>query len=101
MTFGDGTKARGFHLAHRFKRPGRYLIKIRATDRAGNTSELRRALRVRAVAGKLAVATRGRLGGRDHRRRHDGSRSRGGPGKQREGRARATTGSCSSRASCC
>ena len=59
MTFGDGTRARGFHLAHRFKRPGRYIIKISASDRAGNSFQLRRVLRVRAVPGKVAAAKRG------------------------------------------
>ena len=46
ITFGDGAKARGFHLAHRYKRQGRYTVTIRATDRAGNTTLVRRALRV-------------------------------------------------------
>jgi hypothetical protein len=54
MTFGDGSRALGFHLAHVYKRPGRYTVTISATDRAGNTSEVRRALRVRAVSSKAS-----------------------------------------------
>ena len=46
VTFGDGAKARGFHLAHRYKRPGRYVVTIQCIDRAGNTSEARRAVRI-------------------------------------------------------
>ena len=77
--FGDGTKARGFHLAHRYKRPGHYIVTIRATDRAGNTP---------SCGGRCASAPRPRSRARDagvdwrrdDRRRHDGSRSRGGPG---------------------
>jgi hypothetical protein len=52
ISFGDGKGANGFRLAHRYKRAGRYVITIRAIDRAGNVSEVRRALRVRAVPGK-------------------------------------------------
>ena len=47
ITFGDGTHANGFHLAHRYKRKGRYTIAIRATDRAGNSTLVRRTVRVR------------------------------------------------------
>jgi hypothetical protein len=47
FTFGDGTHANGFRLAHRYKKPGRYTVTIRATDRAGNSVTVRRALRVR------------------------------------------------------
>ena len=57
ISFGDGTHANGFHLAHRYKRKGRYVVTIRATDRAGNSALVRRALRVRATAG--APARRG------------------------------------------
>ncbi len=56
ITFGDGKAASGFRLAHRYTRAGRYTVTIRATDRAGNTAQVRRALRVRAVPGKLAPA---------------------------------------------
>ena len=42
ITFGDGTRANGFHLAHLYKRTGRYTVTIRATDRAGNTALVRR-----------------------------------------------------------
>ncbi len=46
MRFGDGTHGDGFHLAHRYRRPGRYVVTIVAVDRAGNMAEVRRALRV-------------------------------------------------------
>jgi hypothetical protein len=59
ITFGDGAKGRGFHLAHRYERAGRYVVSILATDRAGNTVLVRRALRIRAVPGKLAAAKQG------------------------------------------
>ena len=59
ISFGDGKGANGFRLAHRYKRAGRYVIKIQAIDRAGNVSEVRRALRVRAVSGKLKHQKRG------------------------------------------
>jgi hypothetical protein len=52
MSFGDGAKARGFHLAHRYKRPGHYIVSIQATDRAGNTTLVRRALRIRPAPAK-------------------------------------------------
>jgi hypothetical protein len=52
IRFGDGAKARGFHLAHRYKRPGRYVISIDAADRAGNAILVRRALRIRAALPK-------------------------------------------------
>ena len=54
MVFGDGTHASGFHLAHRYRRAGRYAVTITATDRAGNTTVARRFVRIRTVA------TRGR-----------------------------------------
>jgi hypothetical protein len=50
MVFGDGTHAYGFHLAHRYRRPGRYVVTITATDRAGNTTIARRSVRIRAAA---------------------------------------------------
>jgi hypothetical protein len=56
FTFGDGTHANGFRLAHRYKRPGRYIISILATDRAGNSVLVRRALRVRAAAIAAVIA---------------------------------------------
>jgi hypothetical protein len=59
ITFGDGAKGRGFHLAHRYKRPGRYVVSITATDRAGNSVLVRRGLRIRAVSGKVAAPKRG------------------------------------------
>jgi hypothetical protein len=52
ITFGDGAKGRGFHLAHLYKRPGRYAISILASDRAGNTTLVRRAIRIRAAVAK-------------------------------------------------
>jgi hypothetical protein len=52
ITFGDGAKGRGFRLAHRYTRPGRYVVSIQATDRAGNTTLVRRRLRIRAAAAK-------------------------------------------------
>jgi hypothetical protein len=48
IAFGDGGKGRGFRLAHIYKRPGRYVVSMRATDRAGNTTLVRRAVRIRA-----------------------------------------------------
>jgi hypothetical protein len=48
IAFGDGGKGRGFRLAHIYKRPGRYVVSIQATDRAGNTTLVRRAVRIRA-----------------------------------------------------
>ena len=44
--FGDGSKANGFHLAHRYKHPGRYTVTIRCSDRAGNSVTVRRTLRI-------------------------------------------------------
>jgi hypothetical protein len=52
--FGDGKSAYGFRLAHRYKRAGRYVVTIRATDRAGNSVRVRRGLRVRPPAVKPA-----------------------------------------------
>jgi hypothetical protein len=52
ITFGDGGKARGFHLAHRYTRPGRYVVTILCIDRAGNTSLVRRAVRIRPPVAK-------------------------------------------------
>ncbi len=55
ITFGDGTHANGFHLAHRYKRKGRYTITIRATDRAGNSTLVRRTrARARRPSRRLA-----------------------------------------------
>ncbi|MDX6537906.1 MAG: hypothetical protein QOD37_2247 [Gaiellales bacterium] len=48
IVFGDGGKGRGFRLAHIYKRPGRYVVSMQATDRAGNTTLVRRAVRIRA-----------------------------------------------------
>jgi hypothetical protein len=53
ISFGDGSQARGFHLAHRYRHPGRYIVSILCTDRAGNTKLVRRPLRVRAAVAKL------------------------------------------------
>jgi hypothetical protein len=46
VTFGDGAKANGFHLAHIYRRPGRYAITVRCVDRAGNASVARRVVRI-------------------------------------------------------
>ncbi len=46
LAFGDGSKAVGFHLAHRYKRPGRYVVTFRCSDRAGNSVLLRRTVHV-------------------------------------------------------
>jgi hypothetical protein len=59
IAFGDGAKSYGFHLAHRYLKPGRYAITIHCTDRAGNTTVVRRTLRIRAVPGKLAASKQG------------------------------------------
>ena len=61
ITFGDGTHANGFRLAHRYKRTGRYTLTIRATDRAGNSVSVRRALRVRAAVVRRQKPAGGRL----------------------------------------
>jgi len=58
FSFGDGTGAYGFHLAHRYRRPGRYVVTIRASDRAGNSAVLRRVLRVRAPLARPAHAAK-------------------------------------------
>ncbi|MDX6541121.1 MAG: hypothetical protein QOI71_2731 [Gaiellales bacterium] len=50
IEFGDGAGGGGFRLAHRYRRAGRYVVTLRATDRAGNTTLARRALRVRVPA---------------------------------------------------
>ncbi len=50
VEFGDGAGAYGFRLAHRYARAGRYIVSLRATDRAGNTTLVRRALQVRVPA---------------------------------------------------
>jgi hypothetical protein len=63
FAFGDGATAYGFHLAHRYRRPGRYVVTIRATDRAGNSVAARRTLRVRAQV-VTAVRTASATGGR-------------------------------------
>jgi hypothetical protein len=52
IAFGDGAKGRGFHLAHVYKRPGRYVVSIRATDRAGNTALAKRVIRIRPAVAK-------------------------------------------------
>ena len=52
IEFGDGAAGYGFRLAHRYKRAGRYVVTMRATDRAGNTTLVRRALRVRVPAAR-------------------------------------------------
>jgi hypothetical protein len=59
ITFGDGAKGYGFHLAHRYEKPGRYVVTIRCSDRAGNSALVRRTLRIRAVPGKLVDTKRG------------------------------------------
>ena len=58
IAFGDGKSAHGFHLAHRYKRPGRYVVTIRATDRAGNVTNLRRLVRVRPAPASAVRAER-------------------------------------------
>jgi hypothetical protein len=52
VEFGDGAGADGFRLAHRYERAGRYIVSISATDRAGNTTLVRRSLRVRVPAAR-------------------------------------------------
>jgi hypothetical protein len=54
ITFGDGSKANGFHLAHRYKHPGRYSVTIRCRDRAGNSVVLRRTVRIVPAVTKQA-----------------------------------------------
>ena len=58
FSFGDGTGAYGFHLAHRYRRAGRYVVTIRASDRAGNIAVLRRVLHVRAPLAPPARAAK-------------------------------------------
>ncbi len=37
ISFGDGKHARGgAHFRHHYTRPGRYLVRVRASDRVGN-----------------------------------------------------------------
>ena len=80
IEFGDGAGAYGFRLAHRYERAGRYVVTMRATDRAGNTTLVQRTLRVRVPRRAGRPGSRpGVDWRRDHRRRHDGSRPRGGP----------------------
>jgi hypothetical protein len=52
IEFGDGTHAYGFHLAHRYALPGRYVVQVRTADRAGNETIVRRAVRVRVPAAR-------------------------------------------------
>ena len=52
ITFGDGSKANGFHLAHRYKHPGRYTVTIRCSDRAGNSVVVRRTVRILPAVAK-------------------------------------------------
>jgi hypothetical protein len=52
VTFGDGSKATGFHLAHRYKRPGRYVVAFRCSDRAGNSVLVRKVVRITPAAVK-------------------------------------------------
>ena len=60
ITFGDGAKARGFHLAHRYKRPGRYVVSIDGDrPRRQQPSLVRRALRIRAAPGEAAAPDEG------------------------------------------
>ena len=48
MSFGDGARAAGRGAAaHRYARPGRYRVVVRAADRAGNRVTVRRVVRVR------------------------------------------------------
>jgi Subtilase family/PKD domain len=56
MLFGDGKSARGFHLAHIYRRPGRYVVTITAVDRAGNAVTARRAVQVRAAVARSRKA---------------------------------------------
>ena len=58
IAFGDGAHANGFHLAHVYKRPGRYIV----TDRARPTA---RATRRRCSASCAYVRFRARSGGPD------------------------------------
>jgi hypothetical protein len=52
VTFGDGAKAVGFHLAHRYKRPGRYVVAFACSDRAGNSVLVRKVVRILPAAVK-------------------------------------------------
>lgn len=48
ITFGDGVRvANRSRVTHRFRRPGRYRVVVRAADRAGNTALVRRTVSVR------------------------------------------------------
>ena len=57
IVFGDGRHASGFHLAHRYARAGRYVVTISATDRAGNTTLVRHAVRIRAAPARSRKAS--------------------------------------------
>ena len=61
VTFGDGGKARGFHLAHRYRRPGRYLVTILCVDRRGQHLAGATGSAHPPAAGEAAALTRGRL----------------------------------------
>ena len=45
-TFGDGTASRGTSVQHRYRRPGRYTVRVTSTDAVGNVSKLTRRLRI-------------------------------------------------------
>ena len=100
IAFGDGARAERLPPRAPLQAPGP-LHRDDPRDRSRGQHEhlVTRGVRVPAARGGRA-ARRGVDWRRDHRRRHDGSRSRGGP-RDTDGSERPTTGSCSSRASCC
>ena len=85
--FGDGkARERIPARAPLQARPGATSSRSARPTARATVSEVRRALRVRAVPGKLKRRSQAGVDWRrDHRRRHDGSRSRGGPGDTARG----------------
>jgi hypothetical protein len=47
VTFGDGRRAGASSSRHVYRRPGSYLVTVRAKDKAGNSVRWRKRVRVR------------------------------------------------------
>jgi hypothetical protein len=47
VSWGDGTSSRIVHTtSHVYRRPGRYLLRVTVTDRAGNVTTIKRRVRI-------------------------------------------------------
>jgi hypothetical protein len=46
VSFGDGSRGSGTHTTHRYRRRGRYSVKVTVSDAAGNVAVLRSRLRI-------------------------------------------------------